>query len=92
MYFEIIFSNGYCGCDEYEYIEADSEKAAEEYAAEYLIDGYSFYDDPSQCLADMEDYDSEEEYWEAVEEYQADCGYVIREISKEEYEEYTNLE
>lgn len=88
MYFEITFSNGYCGCDETIFIEADSEKDAEEYAAEYLVDGYIFYDDPSQCLNEMEDYDSEEEYWEDFDNYQAECSYTIREISEEEYRFY----
>lgn len=48
---------------------------------------YSFYEPDSSFIGDEEDYDSEEEYWEAVEEYQKNCGYFIEEISKEEYEE-----
>ena len=89
MYFQIIFSNGYCGCDEYIYIEAEDELSADKYAQDYLINGgYIWYDDASQCLDDIEDYDIEEEYWMDFEDYQANCGYDIEEITKEEFENY----
>lgn len=88
MYYKITFSNGYCGCDEEIYEEFNTIEEAEEYATEYLTCGmYSFYEPDSRFIGYDEDYDSEEEYWEAVDEYQENCTYFIEEISKEEYEE-----
>lgn len=89
MYCKITFSNGYCGCDEEIYEEFNTIEEAEEYADEYLTGGmYSFYEPDSRFIGYSEDYESEEEYFEAYDEYQADCGYFIKEITKEEYEEY----
>lgn len=89
MYCKIIFSNGYYGCDEEIYEEFNTIEEAEEYADEYLTGGmYSFYEPDSRFIGYAEDYESEEEYFEAYDEYQADCGYYIKEITKEEYEEY----
>ena len=88
MYYKMTFSNGYCGCEEEIYEEFNTREEAEEYADEYLTNGmYAFYEPDSRFVGNEEDYDSEEEYWEAVDEYQAECGYSIKEITKEEYEE-----
>lgn len=88
MYFKITFSNGYCGCDEEIYEEFDTEKEAVDYAEEYLTSGwYSFYEPDYRFIGDEDDYDYEEEYLEAYEQYQEDCTYDITEITKEEYEE-----
>ena len=84
MYFKITYQNGYCGCDEDYCIKANSEKEAEEYAAEAMPDLYCFFEDASQCLNDMEAYDSEEEYWEEFDYYQENCTFAIRELSEEE--------
>ena len=87
MYFKIIFSNGYCGCDEEIYIETETLQAADDYAQDYLVNGYIWYDDASRCLDDIEDYESEDDYWADFEDYQANCTYDIEEITKEEYED-----
>lgn len=88
MYFKIVFDNGYCGCDEEIYEEFDTEKEAEEYADEYLAGGwYSFYEPDERFIGNEEDYESEEDYLEACDEYYSNCGYSIEEITKEEYEE-----
>lgn len=87
MYYKMTFSNGYCGCDEEIYEEFDTEKEAEEWANEYLTGGmYGFYEPDSRFIGYVEDYESEEEYWEAYDEYQACCGYSIKEITKEEWQ------
>lgn len=88
MYCKIIFQNGYCGCDETIYEEFNTEKEAEEYAQEYLTGGmYSFYEPDYRFIGDEDDYEYEEEYLEAYDEYQANCTFIIEEITKEEYEE-----
>ena len=92
LYFEVKFSNGYCGCDEYTYIKTETYEEAEVYAQEYLTTSYSGFDDASQCLDDIEDYEDEEQYWEDFEAYQAECSYDLKEISKQEYEEYESLD
>ena len=87
MYFKIIFSNGYCGCDEEIYIEAETLQEVDEYAQDYLVNDYGWYDAVSQFLGDIDDYESEDDYWEEVEDYQVNCTYDIFEITKEEYED-----
>lgn len=87
MYYKMTFSNGYCGCEEEVYEEFNTKEEAEEYAEEYLTGWYCFYEPDARFIGNVEDYESEEEYWEAYDEYQADCGYYIKEITKEEYEE-----
>ena len=88
MYFKIVFSNNYCGCEEEIYEEFNTEEEAEEYAEEYLTGGmYSFYEPDSRFIGYEEDYESEEEYLEAVDQYQEECNFYVTEITKEEYEE-----
>lgn len=82
MYFRIEYTNGYCGCDVNDYIEAENIFEAEKYAANCLenyISDYAYF-----CI-DESIY--EEEYEEAYEEYRDGCTYDIFEITKEEYEE-----
>ena len=88
MYFKITFSNDYCGCDERIYEEFDTENEAEVWAYEYLTSGmYSFYEPDYRFIGDEDDYESEEEYLEAYDNYQENCTYNIEEITKEEYED-----
>lgn len=91
-FFRVTYGNGYCGCDDDIYIAAETLAEAEDYAIENMVEGYIFYEDWSQCLDEPEDYESEEEYLEAIEEYQAEC-YVekVVEISEEEYNKYKGL-
>jgi hypothetical protein len=51
------------------------------------MNGYIWYDDPCNCLDDIKDYESEDDYWADFEDYQANCTYDIKEITKEEYED-----
>lgn len=88
-FFRATYVNGYCGCDDDIYIAAETLAEAEDYANENMAEGYIFYEDWSQCLDEPEDYESEDEYWEAVEEYQAECCVrEVVEISEEEYNKY----
>lgn len=82
-YFEVIYSNGYCGCDETHYIEAENEGEAIDIACGN-IELYGFYD-PDSRFIDRDDYESDEEYYEAIEEYQGDIEVIVNEISEEEY-------
>lgn len=85
MYIKITYSNGYCGCDEYEYVEVADENEADKYVSEGVYN-YSFFEPDSRFISD--DYD-EEEYEQELEFYQEDCfdNSGWEEITKEEYEE-----
>lgn len=91
-YFKFTCENGYCGCDEEFYREFEDGVTENEIYAEgddILVNEYTGFYDWSQCiLENVEDYDSEEEYEEAIEEYQAECTYWFEEISEEEYKEH----
>jgi hypothetical protein len=85
MYIKITYSNGYCGCDEYEYVEVANENEANEYIRDG-INNYVFFEPDGRFI---EYSDDEEEYEQELEFYQQGCfdysGW--EEISKEEYEE-----
>lgn len=87
MYIKITYSNGYAGCDEYEYTEVTNENEADEYVTEGVY-SYSFFDPDSRFISDDCD---EEEYAQVLDLYQEDCfaNSFWEEISKEEYEENT---
>ena len=72
-YFKITCTNGYCGCDEDFYIEAENESNAWDEAEEILTNVYSFWDPGT---------------WDELEEYYENCEAFVDEITKEEYEEY----
>ena len=84
-YFEVTYSNGYCGCDEVHYIEAEDEMEAIRIACDNM-ELYGFYD-PDSRFIDRNDYESDEEYYHAIEEYQEDIEVIVNEISEEEYNE-----
>lgn len=88
MYIKITYSNGYCGCDEYEYVEVADENEANEYVTEGVYN-YGFFEPDSRFISDDCD---EEEYEQELEFYQEDCfaNSSWEEITKEEYEENTN--
>jgi hypothetical protein len=85
-YFRVTYSNGYCGCEEEHYIEAENEKEVIEIASDN-IECYSFYD-PDSRFVDEYDYENEDDYCQAVEDYQEDINFDIEEITREEFEEY----
>lgn len=78
MYYKVTCTNGYCGCDEDFYIEAESEIDAENEANEILENEYSFIDPDERFVYDMDDEDELEAYAEGVTAF-------VEEISKEEY-------
>lgn len=74
MYYKVTCTNGYCGCDEDFYIEAENNSDAWDKADEILEEQYSFtYPD--------ERFNDEEE----LEDYAEGINVFVREISKEEY-------
>ena len=85
MYIKITYSNGYCGCDEYEYAEVANENEADEYVNEGVYNYGFFEDDRFLCDEGIEEYGFDE----AMENYQENCfeNSGWEEISKEEYEE-----
>ena len=84
-YFEVNYSNGYCGCEETHYIEAENESEAIDIAYDE-IELYGFYD-PDSRFIDRDDYESEDEYWEAIEDYQGAIEVIVNEISEEEFKD-----
>lgn len=87
-YFKITCSNGYCGCDEDFYIKAESEGLAEDIGSEIIWNEYSFIEPDNRFIGWEEDYETNEDYENAIEEYQENCTFWITDITKEEYEEY----
>lgn len=87
-YFKATYSNGYCGCDEDMYIKAENEHEAEEIAWDN-IEIYCFYEPDSRFIDEPEDYDDEDDYWQAVEFYQENITIEIKEITREKFEENT---
>lgn len=83
-YVKIVMSNGYCGCDEEEYVEFSentSDTEIDDYAKDSFLN-YGFYE-PDSRFVDFDD----ENWEEAVEEYQDGCSFSWEEITKEEYME-----
>ena len=88
-YIKFTYSNGYCGCDE-EIYEAFEDGVSDSEIEEYGYDGiqmYSFYE-PDDRFVSEDDYDSEDEYMDAYDEYQENIDVSWEEVSKEEFEEY----
>ena len=89
-YFKITCDTPYCGTTMEDYFKAETRDEAENYAEElsrqnaekyeYLVSGW-----------DHENFNdlTEEEQQEELDNYYADCYYVIEEISYEEYCEET---
>lgn len=84
-YFKITCSNGYCGCDEEWYEEADDNAIEYDFDLDDYLQGYAFLE-PDSRFVDRDDYETEEEYEEAYAEYQAEICVDIEEITREEYE------
>lgn len=77
-YFKVNYENGYCGCDETNYFEAESLEDAEEYASEGLND---YADSYAHCAFGWGNTPSEED--EAY--YYENCTFGVEEVSEEEY-------
>lgn len=78
-YWKITYYNNYCGCDEDFYVMAENEHEADIMGMDYLEE-YSFYD-PDERFVDMEDEDQVQEYYDNL-------SYEVKEVSKEEFDEY----
>lgn len=87
MYIKIVYSNGFCGCDEEHFLEVDDVEDAEaQFASD--IEHYGFFWPDNRFI---DDECSDEEYEEELESYQQDiyANSYWEEITKEEYEENT---
>jgi hypothetical protein len=78
MYYKITCTNGYCGCDENFYIEAENNSDAWDEANEILENDYSFIYPDERFVYDMDDEEELENYAEGVDVF-------VEEISKKEY-------
>ncbi len=76
-YYKVTCTNGYCGCDEDFYINAESERDAWDEADEILESNYSFIE-PDERMIDMDDEEELEAYAEEVQVF-------VKEITKKEY-------
>ena len=77
-YYKITCTNGYCGCDEDYYIEANSDSEAWKEADYICSSVYSFAEPDERFVEDIDNWDEIEEYCMNVEAY-------VKEISEKEY-------
>ena len=78
MYYKVTCTNGYCGCDEDFYIEAENNSDAWDEANEILESNYSFMYPDERFVEDMDN-------WDEIERYEMNVEAYVEEISKEEY-------
>lgn len=83
-YWKVTISNNYCGCDEVELLKTEDEDDLS-YSEDELLQGYSFYEPDSRFIGNEEDYDTEEEYFEAYDSYIEELSVDIEELTYEEY-------
>ena len=76
-YYEIKCETPYCGEDNYYYYKTEEPDKVKYYAAECMHENADNWYDEDELMGQ---YDSFDQYLE-------DCGYVIKEITKEEYED-----
>ena len=76
-YYEIHCETPYCGEDAYGYIKSDDYEKVRRDAWKYCRSNADSWADEDQVA---EDYPN-------IEDYYAECSYVITEITKEEYED-----
>jgi hypothetical protein len=73
------YSNGYCGCDEYSIIKAESFEEAENIAQDGLYD----YAQGWEHVANLDEFEGEE-YDEELEWYYNNCTFAVEEYNSEE--------
>lgn len=78
MYYKITCTNGYCGCDENFYIEAENDSDAWDEANEILESNYSFAYPDERFVEDMDN-------WDEIEIYEMNVEAYVEEISEKEY-------
>jgi len=84
-YYKITCSNGFCGCDEDFYVQAE-ENEIDDLANDIFQNDYSFYEPDGRFIYGKswgDDITDDE-----VEEYQENCEFYYTEISEEEYNEH----
>lgn len=87
MKFVGTYSCGYCGCDEYRYIEADTLEKAEEYMQDGLSDYAETWEHMVYDELDLDEYEEDSEEVEAAYEYYYEgCGFEVREATEDEIE------
>lgn len=95
-YYLGIYKNGYCGCDEESLWSGPEDYDEMMKIFEDSVDSYYGFYYPDERFIDIyrDDYDTEEEYEEALEEEEETycenvlCYSTFEEITKEQYEEY----
>ena len=76
-YYEIHCETPYCGEDTYEYMKSDDYEKVRQYAWECCCSNADMWADEDQVGEDYPD----------IEDYYAECNYVITEITAEQYYE-----
>lgn len=91
MKFVGTYTCGYCGCDEYCFIEADTLKQAEEYMQNGLIDYAETWEYMALDELDLDELneDDSEEIEDALGFYYENCGFDVREATEDEAESET---
>ena len=84
-YYKIEMSNGYCGCNEVELVAVSDDTDIEDYAEDCLINDYYYYDPDSRFIGNIEDYDTEDEYYEECEAYRDELSVDFEELTYERY-------
>ena len=77
-YFEVELYTPFCGEQTYIYLKGESEEELEDIAAEAAYEN----------ALEWSSFEELEDYGYSPEDYYDECGYRIREITKEEYYEY----
>lgn len=88
-YIKFTCSNNYAGCDENFYETFDDNVTEDdliEAGEDILRNEYGFYD-PDERFVSEYDFDTEDEFSDAYDEYRAECDVSWEEISKEEFDE-----
>ena len=76
-YFKAVYYNGYCGCDETQYLIADSEDQAYSYMEASLQD---YADQWTHVAFGWDEEYTDEEY----EDYLCDCGIELIEVNEDD--------
>ena len=83
-YWKVTMNNGYCGCEEIELIKTEDEDDLT-YSGNEFLQGYSFYEPDKRFIGEEDDYDTEEEYFDAYDSYMEGLTVDIEELTYEEY-------
>lgn len=83
-YWKITMNNGYCGCKEVELIKTEDEDDLT-YSENEFLQGYSFYEPDSRFIGEEDEYETEEEYQEAYDDYMEGLSVDIEELTYEKY-------